>query len=66
LFPNIEVKDRIFSTSVEYNYIVNLPADVEVTIDNLDKIQEAIDFNKVRSCCPSANAVTTEVDPLMA
>jgi hypothetical protein len=48
-----EVKDRIFSTSVEYNYTINLPTDVEVTIENLDKIQSAVDFDKV-SQLPSA------------
>lgn len=47
-----EVSDRIFSTSIALEYIVALPKDIELTIDNLTKIGEKIDFAKVRTSFP--------------
>lgn len=42
-----EVDDRIFSTSVDLKYDVQLPPNVPLTIDNIAKIDKFADFQNV-------------------
>ena len=43
----VEVKDRLFSTSIELSYSLSLPPNVPLTIDNLDEIAKEMDFPKI-------------------